>query len=185
MNIFSSSLCLPLTRWLLLLYQYRGTLRFSYTSFHFLLTGVLEWFFPFLEEVRLQCQAFVSSLWRVIWLSVIIIHPSIIIFSTPSQDSPVQVCITNVAASRNLRGIRSNGLIEDLILYSTVPLCKYWLTLIGVRWIADLFYSYNIIDICGSHSTYYNSTVFWRVMPFILVGIWRPFARNVSFWPEG
>jgi hypothetical protein len=42
MNIFSSSLCLLLTRWLLLLYQYSGSLRFSYTSFHFLLTGVLE-----------------------------------------------------------------------------------------------------------------------------------------------
>jgi len=91
-------------------------------------------------------------------------HPSIIIFSTPSQDSPVQVCITNVAASWNLRGIGSNVLIED-VLYSTVSLCKYWLciTLIGVRWIANLFYSYNTIDICGSHSTCYNSTVFWRV----------------------
>lgn len=114
-------------------------------------------------------------------------HPSIIIFSTPTQDSSVQVCITNVAASWNLRGIWSDGLIEDLALYSTVPLCTYWLhiTLIGVRWISDLFHSYNIIDICGSHSSYYNTTVFWRVIPFILVGIWRPFMRNLSFWSEG
>jgi len=114
-------------------------------------------------------------------------HPSIIIFSTPTQDSSVQVCITNVAASWNLRGIWSDGLIEDLALFSTVPLCTYWLhiTLIGVRWISDLFHSYNIIDICGSHSSYYNTTVFWRVIPFILVGIWRPFTRNLSFWSEG
>lgn len=114
-------------------------------------------------------------------------HPSIIIFSTPSQDSAVQVCITNVAPSWNLRGIGSDGLIEDLVLYSHCPYenadCIF--TLIGVRWIAGLFYSYNIIDICGSHSSYYNSTVFRRVMPFILVGIWRPFTRNLSFGPEG
>lgn len=54
-------------------------------------------------------------------------HPSIIIFSSPSQASPEQVCIMNVAASWNLQGIGSDGLAEELVLYSAVPLCVYWM----------------------------------------------------------